>query len=99
MVDIVIVCRAVKDGLKDGYTVGHNCCYCAEPVQISSGGITQLQEHPAARVLCNPCGLRYNSVLEAIGGNVSFKLSHEAKRELDAGNNSPLADWLRRRIS
>jgi hypothetical protein len=93
--DRVIICRAVKDGLTPGAQTGYECSICKEPLQVTPGGLGTLRLYPDSALLCNDCGLLY--VHMADEQIERTEMSPEAKRQMAAGNNSPLARWARKR--
>lgn len=93
----VIICRAVKDGLTPGARIGYACSVCQEPLQLTLGGLGILAEYPDSPLLCNECGFLYVQIAEARGELAGTQQSPQAKAQLDAGNDSVLARWLRKR--
>lgn len=93
----VIICRSVKDGMMPGSQAGYDCSICLEPLQVSSGGLEQIQRYPGSMLLCNECGLLYVHIAESRDGIERTEISPEAKAQIDAGNQSPLARWMKKR--
>lgn len=97
--DYVIVCRSAppKEAILPGAHLGHDCSICLEPLQLTDGALKQLEARPDARLLCNPCGLLFVHLAEDSGHEMELRQSPAARTQLDHGNDSPLADWVRRR--
>jgi hypothetical protein len=94
----VIICRGVKDGMKPGSRAGYECAICAEPLQVTSGGLGMLEQYPRSTLLCTECGLLYVHLAEDSGHGIArIEMSPQAKSQLAAGNKSPLARWIRKR--
>jgi hypothetical protein len=95
--DRVIICRGVKDGMTPGAQAGYECCICAEPLQVTPGGLGMLEQFPKSTLLCNECGLLFAHIAESVDGLARTEISPEARHQLAAGNKSPLARWIRKR--
>lgn len=93
----VIVCRSANESLAPGATVGYECSICKEPLQITPSGRTTLEGDSTSELLCNDCGLLYVNIAESAGRLAWTEVGPAAKEQLSAGNNSPLADFMRRR--
>jgi hypothetical protein len=93
----VIICRAVKTGITPGSRMGFVCSICAEPMAVTTGGLETFRRYPESKLICNDCGLLYMQIVEARDQLERVEISPEAKAQLDAGNKSPLARWMRRR--
>ena len=99
----VVICRSAppRETLFPGAKLGHVCDCCKEPLQITSGGLRILAVDPDAITLCNDCGLVYAQVAEDFAKTgvveIETRVSPTAQRQLDSGNDSPLAQWTRRK--
>lgn len=94
--EIVIICRACKYGIVPGAAIGFSCSICLEPLQMTKdGGLERFRENPDATLLCNDCGLLYVHMAESQIG--SYEMSPHAKAQMDSGDRSPLARFLRKR--
>lgn len=93
----VIICRAVKTGITPGSREGFECSICSEPIALTTGGLETFRCYPASKLICNDCGLVWVQIAEAKDELERVEISPEAKKQLDAGNKSPLARWMRKR--
>lgn len=93
--EIVIVCKSAREPLKTGAKTGFRCDTCPEPLQITAGTEAVLRSCQA-RLLCNDCGLLYVNLCDMIGTPGDLK-SSTAKAQIDAWNDSKLANWIRKR--
>lgn len=93
---MVIVCRSAKESLAPGAALGYQCAICQEPLQLTPGGKEHLESTAGAELLCNPCGLLYVQIADETGHQVENQMSPHAKAQLDEGNSSGLAQWIRK---
>lgn len=93
----VIVCRSANELLAPGASLGYECSICKEPLQITPSGRATLEANQGSELLCNPCGLLYVHLAEGVGKLAGTEISPAAQEQLDRGNSSPLADFMRRR--
>ena len=93
----VIICRAVKTGITPGAQTGFECSICSEPIALTEGGLRTRERYPNSELICNDCGIVYVQMAEAQDAIGRLEMSPEAKKQLDKGNKSPLAQWMRRR--
>jgi len=96
---MVIVCRSAKESLSPGALLGFECAICNEPLQITPDGKACYESMGGAELLCNPCGLLYVQIADESGRLAGTALSQTAKTQLDKGNDSRLAHWIRRHIA
>lgn len=92
----VVICRSEKDGLIPFYRRGYTCAICLEPIQISANGLGVLTSNPQAVLVCNECGLLFVKLAQGAGCRVLPELSPDAKKQMDAGNDSELAKYARK---
>jgi hypothetical protein len=90
----VIICRSGNGPLGVGCISGYECAMCKEPLQLTRWGHSMLAKYESL-LLCNECGLLYvqidaNSIAE-------YKVGPAAKAQVDRGNTSRLAQWVRRK--
>lgn len=94
--EIVIICRACKYGIVPDAEIGFSCSICREPLQMTrDGGLEQFRKNPDATLLCNDCGLLYVNIAES--KIERYEMSPHAKAQMDSGDRSPLARFLRKR--
>lgn len=92
----VVICRSEKDGVIPFYRRGYTCAICLEPIQISASGLGVIASNPQAVLVCNECGLLLVKLAQGSGCHVLPQLSPDAKKQIDAGNNSELAKYARK---
>jgi hypothetical protein len=95
----IIVCRSAPpiESLLPDAQLGYACEICEEPLQITAGGRCALAENPQAKVFCNDCALVYVHLAEDSGEPIATSQSPAAQLQLDQDNDSPLANWVRKR--
>ncbi len=95
----VIICRSAptRESLLPGARLGYNCVICQEPLQLTPHGYERLKSNPGTDLLCNECGLLYVQMAERSGHEIESHQGPVAQAQLDQGNDSPLANWVRRR--
>ena len=93
---MVIVCRSAKESLSPGALLGFHCAICSEPLQLTPSGKERYESTEGASLLCNPCGLLYVYIADETNHGVETQLSPHAKSQLDQGNDSGLAHWIRK---
>ena len=91
----IMICRAVKDGITPGsFTGNYKCKLCGDALALTFSSVEQLKAHPESPLLCNPCGIVF---IEMGRDKIDrIELSPQAKKELERGNLSPLAESLRK---
>jgi hypothetical protein len=95
----VIVCRSARESRTPGALVGYECAICQEPLQITPSGKATLESSgPGTDTLCNECGLLYAQIADGAGRLAATEMGPEAKAQLDRGNESGLAHWIRKRM-
>ena len=90
----VIICRSAREPLIPGAKLGFECAICQASLQLTDGALNVLRSD-GGRLLCNDCGLLYVHLQE--DGITRTEMSLNAKTQLAAGIDSPLANWMRKR--
>lgn len=95
----VIICRAAPpiETMTPGSLLGYRCAICQTPLQLTPSGRALVISNPGSKLLCNECGLVVARMAEDSGHDIDAECGPEARHQLDRGNNSPLANWIRRR--
>lgn len=61
---VLIICRAVSNGISPTSTRGFHCAICKTEVQATPAGVQSIAEGDAIP-LCNPCGFKVFEKIEA----------------------------------
>ena len=95
---ITMICRSSDEPLNPGARAGYVCSICGARLQVTQDGRERMAHTPDVILLCNPCGLLYVHIAKGAGVLAGTETSPAAKAQLDQGNQSRLANWIRRHV-
>jgi hypothetical protein len=92
----LMVCRSGDEPLGPDCRAGFQCAVCGQHLQVTPKGLERIKTESDLSLLCCACGLEYAELATQFGLLDHVESHPEALAQLERGNKTAMADWMRK---